>query len=509
MKHPPPKQGQVKIEEKDLNINFAESNDGAYTIQGTGHNKFGTFTLKGTLTADGMIQMYRQYTTVLDKRKSTNTPKAKTPRATPGANEVADGFPTVTQQRDGAGRVRKQSNLMKEKIESMSPRATSTPKANPSKQVKSAAPAVVVAPVVASSKIDSSRIQRTSAPMLKCMDILKEMLKFPPGIYFKEPVDYVRLQIPDYPNIITNPMDFSTIKGKLDASIYNTPEQFADDMRLIFRNATTYNADREHVVHKAARDCQSRFEDRFRALMKQLTQNTQVFVDDAPFKAKIKGPKGPKVSGKPQGRPSFSNKQTPYLAPALDTQTQLVIDMKRKMEEMEKQMHEMQSQLKKNEIKSVVEEKRQAAQNPLSAEDKRILLSKIERLPEEKMAAIVDIVKDAIPVDGSNTSDQVEIELDKLDTLTLRKLQKFVDGENRKRPATGNVGRPAGSVAKKPRANAPKAKAKVAAKTTSFSHPLSTAPSYDNIPPPPIPFEDDALLFNPDSFEGTSHIFLN
>jgi len=478
-----------------------------------GHNKFGTFTLKGTLSADGMMQMFREYTPVLDKRRSTSiTPKAKTPRATPGANTDAASFPfpTVTQQREGAGRVRKQSSLMKENIESKTPRGSSTPKANPNKQTKPAVP-VVGAPTIAAplAKYDSSRVQRTSAPMLKCMDILKEMQKYPLGVYFLEPVDYVKLQIPDYPTIITNPMDFRTIKGKLDASIYNTPEQFADDMRLVFRNATTYNADREHVVHKAARDCQSRFEDRFRALTKQLTQSTQVFVDDAPFKAKVKGPKGPKGTGKPQGRPSFgSARQTSYLAPALDTQTQLVIDMKKKMEEMEKQMHEMQSQLKKNEIKTVVEEKRQAAQNPLSAEDKQILLSKIERLPEEKMQDIVDIVRDAIPVDGSNTSDQVEIELDKLDTLTLRKLQKYVDGENRKRPAGGAVGRPVGSVAKKPRANAPKPKGKPPAKTTSYSQPPPNIPNYNNIPPPPIPaaYEDDALLFNPDSFEGTLNL---
>ena len=464
------------------------------------------------------MQMFREYTPVIDKRRSTSTtPKAKTPRATPGAqvDPANIPFPTVTQQREGAGRIRKQSSLMKENKESMTPRATATPKANTaavkqSKPATTAGAPAAVAPSIA--KFDSSRTQRTSAPLLKCMDILRELQKYPLGCYFLEPVDYVRLQIPDYPTIISTPMDFKTIKDKLDASIYTTPEQFANDMRLVFRNATTYNADREHVVHKAARECQSRFEDRFRALMKQLTQSSQVFVDDAPFKAKVKSAKGPKSTGKPQpGRPSFANRPTPYLAPALDTQTQLVIDMKKKMEEMEKQMYEMQSQLKKNEIKSVVEEKRQAAQNPLSAEDKRILLSKIERLPEEKMSDIVDIVRDAIPVDGSNTSDQVEIELDKLDTLTLRKLQQYVENENRKRPSGGAVGRPVGSVSKKPRVNStkPKGRAAAAPKNTSSTYLPPALPTY-NIPPPHIPtsLEDDALLFNPDSFEGILNHYL-
>jgi len=72
-------------------------------------------------------------------------------------------------------------------------------------------------------------------------------------------------------------------------------------MRLIFRNATTYNSNREHPVHMAARysyhyhyhivnmiiittyiikrECSSKFEERFRALMKQV-RSTQVVIDE-------------------------------------------------------------------------------------------------------------------------------------------------------------------------------------------------------------------------------------
>jgi len=318
-------------------------------------------------------------------------------------------------------------------------------------------------------------------------------------------VDYVKLLIPDYPTIITKPMDFSTVKSQLEGGIYATPEQFADDMRLIFRNATTYNSNREHPVHMAARECSSKFEERFRALMKQV-RSTQVVIDEAPFKAKVKGPKPGTGGGRPQGRPSFGQgRPASYLPPpALDSNTQIMMDMQKTINDMRMKMEEMQSQLKKNEIKSVVEEKRQAAQNPLTAEDKRILLSKIERLPEEKMQDIVDIVRDAIPIDGRNANDdQVEIELDKLDTLTLRKLQKYVDNENRKRPAAGgNVGRPVGSVSKKPRANPPKAKGKPKA-APAYQLPPTAAPAYAGFAPPPVSasIEDDALLFNPDSFE--------
>ena len=186
-----------------------------------------------------MMQMFREYTPVLDRRKSTGaTPKAKTPRATPGApTSTSAAFPTVTQQREGAGRIRKQSSLMKENIESMTPRTSA---AGIKQQVKPSAP--VTGEVVPSSSLqkqDSSRAQRTSAPMLKCMDILRELMKYPHGAWFLEPVDYVKLLIPgntntntynyintntnivDYPTIITKPMDFSTIKSQLEGNNNN------------------------------------------------------------------------------------------------------------------------------------------------------------------------------------------------------------------------------------------------------------------------------------------------
>ena len=37
---------------------------------------------------------------------------------------------------------------------------------------------------------------------------------------FTNPVDYVALNIPDYPNVVKNPMDFSTIKTKLKEHKY-------------------------------------------------------------------------------------------------------------------------------------------------------------------------------------------------------------------------------------------------------------------------------------------------
>ncbi len=58
---------------------------------------------------------------------------------------------------------------------------------------------------------------------------------------FHKPVDPEELNIPDYFNIIKNPMDFSTIKKKLSNYSYTNLKEFCNDMGLVFENCYTYN----------------------------------------------------------------------------------------------------------------------------------------------------------------------------------------------------------------------------------------------------------------------------
>ena len=49
------------------------------------------------------------------------------------------------------------------------------------------------------------------------------------------------MQIPDYPDIVKNPMDFGTIKKKLNAYSYKSGQDFLTDMKLVFENCILYN----------------------------------------------------------------------------------------------------------------------------------------------------------------------------------------------------------------------------------------------------------------------------
>ncbi|KAA0725244.1 Histone acetyltransferase p300 [Triplophysa tibetana] len=63
----------------------------------------------------------------------------------------------------------------------------------------------------------------------------------PESLPFRQPVDPSLLGIPDYFDIVKNPMDLSTIKRKLDTGQYQEPWQYVDDIWQMFNNAWLYN----------------------------------------------------------------------------------------------------------------------------------------------------------------------------------------------------------------------------------------------------------------------------
>ncbi|KAG7203201.1 hypothetical protein KM043_010307 [Ampulex compressa] len=80
--------------------------------------------------------------------------------------------------------------------------------------------------------------------------LLRSMEKRDPQQFFAWPVtDNIA---PGYSQIITNPMDFSTIKQKIDDNNYQNLNEFVDDFKLMCDNATTYNHP-DTIYYKAAK----------------------------------------------------------------------------------------------------------------------------------------------------------------------------------------------------------------------------------------------------------------
>lgn len=70
------------------------------------------------------------------------------------------------------------------------------------------------------------------------MQLVKRHKSAEPFLY---PVDPIALNIPDYLDIIKEPMDLSTIEKNFKNNVYREGKEFRNDMRKIFENSLTYN----------------------------------------------------------------------------------------------------------------------------------------------------------------------------------------------------------------------------------------------------------------------------
>lgn len=102
-----------------------------------------------------------------------------------------------------------------------------------------------------------------------CLPIVEGLLKHHSGHIFAQPVDPVQFNLPDYFEIIKNPMDLGTIKKRLEkvggADPYRDIKQVAADVALVFDNAILYNP-KEHDIHKVALNLKKSADNQFKQL---------------------------------------------------------------------------------------------------------------------------------------------------------------------------------------------------------------------------------------------------
>lgn len=86
---------------------------------------------------------------------------------------------------------------------------------------------------------------------------------------FREAVDWKGLGLFDYPQIIKKPMDLGQVKKNIETNKYKSVQEAADDVRLIWKNCMTYNADGSDF-YVLAQNMSKKFEDKFSKLLKDI-----------------------------------------------------------------------------------------------------------------------------------------------------------------------------------------------------------------------------------------------
>lgn len=83
---------------------------------------------------------------------------------------------------------------------------------------------------------------------------------------------YFILQAPDYYEIIKKPMDFQTIKNKINKFMYTDPVEIVEDVRQIFTNCIEYNK-RTTQEFKAGANMSKLFEKRLKNIEESASVN--------------------------------------------------------------------------------------------------------------------------------------------------------------------------------------------------------------------------------------------
>ncbi|KAF7833930.1 Transcription factor GTE4 [Senna tora] len=237
-----------------------------------------------------------------------------------------------------------------------------------------------------------------------CSSLLEKLMKHKHGWVFNAPVDVEALGLHDYFTIITHPMDLGTVKTRLNKNFYKSPKEFAEDVRLTFRNAMTYNPPGQDV-HIMADQLSKIFEDRWAIIESDYNREMRYALD----------------YGAPLAAPSPLSRKVPALPPPpLDMRK--ILDRSESMTQPPKFMSITPSS-------RTPAPKKPKAKDPhkrdMTYEEKQKLSTNLQSLPSEKLDTIVQIIKKRNSALCQH-DDEIEVDIDSVDAETLWELDRFV-----------------------------------------------------------------------------------
>ncbi|KAL9161873.1 hypothetical protein ABFS82_07G049700 [Erythranthe guttata] len=125
-----------------------------------------------------------------------------------------------------------------------------------------------------SARREAVGVKRMQELMRQFGTLLRQITQHEWADPFMKPVDVIGLGLHDYYQVIEKPMDFSTIKSKMEAKDgtgYKNVREICSDVRLIFKNAMKYNDERDDV-HVMAKSLLDKFETKWLQLLPKVDE---------------------------------------------------------------------------------------------------------------------------------------------------------------------------------------------------------------------------------------------
>ncbi|KAL6999587.1 hypothetical protein U1Q18_000747 [Sarracenia purpurea var. burkii] len=250
----------------------------------------------------------------------------------------------------------------------------------------------------------------TSQAWKICNNLLTRLMKHKYAWVFNDPVDAKALGLRDYHDVIKHPMDLGTVKFKLSKNWYKSAREFAEDVRLTFRNAMTYNP-KGQDVHIMADELSKIFEEKWTAIESEYNLDWRYeLIHDVGLPT----PTPRKVHPPPPLPPQVPIPEVRALGRAESMTGLMPVD----------------SNLKPTaSVGRTPVPKKPKAKDPdkrdMTYEEKQRLSTNLQSLPSEKLDNIVQIIKkrnSALP----QNDDEIEVDIDSVDAETLWELDRFV-----------------------------------------------------------------------------------
>lgn len=256
----------------------------------------------------------------------------------------------------------------------------------------------------------------TPDDMKACLDILNELMDNPEAPPFNQPVDWEAMGLPDYPAVIKYPMDLGTVRDLLTENQLADPDHFAENVRLTFKNAMTYNIPGSYI-YTSAEALLELFERKFASWQR----------------ARDKGLASPEVVTT-RSRKSNVNSSGPIDEDAQLREMKEVIEQtKEAIEYLQRTLEMVQSThtaiLQQHNIEQKPKMRRiklSQPPKPLTYQEKENLVKQITHLPPEQLPGLLDIIS-AYSAQEGDDQGEVEIDIERLDDRTLRAVQAYVN----------------------------------------------------------------------------------
>ena len=408
----------VKVVETGIEVKFdvIQGETGRLRCICTGRNRIGKFQMKGFYTLEsGVLECVKTY--VYDK-----VPKKRLTVTTPRASSR----PKIATPKALASQL---SRIAADSKQVAHSKKTPPSAGRPRSVRKRVAPAYL-----------RSEDANNDAIMSRCAKVLRQITNNKNAPPFLQPVDHVLLKIPDYPIVIKHPMDFGTIKTKLENGQYSSPRDFEHDVNLVFRNATVYNKPGT-LVHEMCKALNKVFDRLFlpvkKAMLKREPKPKPKPVPKPAPKAKKTKKRQPKPGRKfaPRKKKEPVPKRKKAAASASVTRRRPRPRPRRRsevaeIEQLKKELAEIKewqlAQMSKPKAKPKPKKRAPPKPKTLTTQERRVLGQQIKMLPGEKLTKVLRIISEKMPISHSGGQKEIVVDMESLDTATLRTLQKIV-----------------------------------------------------------------------------------